>query len=160
MTERQTNIMIGESSMEFYKKAKEIIDMDMDVMEFAGGASKDEIEYAMAELSVTFPASYQAFLADFGAGDMGGEFFLGITNFAEESAIEATKMERAVGLPNNFVIVHYWDDSLCCLDVSKMENGECPFVKLSENYEIDKILAESFGKYLYDYENECHEERY
>ena len=39
--------------MNYYKKAKEI--MDMDTTEFVGGASKVEIENAMKTLSVVFP---------------------------------------------------------------------------------------------------------
>lgn len=138
--------------MEFYKKAKEI--MDMEATEYVGGASKDEIEYAMKELSVTFPESYKAFLNDFGAGDAGGEIIFGITDIEEENVVEVTKMERRAGLPDNFVIINYSDDTFSCLDISKMKNDECPVVELSEDYKVTKTVAESFGQFLYDYENE------
>ncbi|MBD5088770.1 MAG: SMI1/KNR4 family protein [Clostridiales bacterium] len=138
--------------MEFYKKAKEI--MDMEATEYVGGASKDEIECAMKELSVTFPESYKAFLNDFGAGDAGGEIIFGITDIEEENVVEVTKMERREGLPDNFVIINYLDDTFFCLDISKMKNDECPVVELSEDYKVTKTVAESFGQFLYDYENE------
>lgn len=138
--------------MEFYKKAKEI--MDMEVTEYVGGASKDEIECAMKELSVTFPESYKAFLNDFGAGDAGGEIIFGITDIEEENVVEVTKMERREGLPDNFVIINYLDDTFFCLDISKMKNDECPVVELSEDYKVTKTVAKSFGQFLYDYENE------
>ncbi|MDE7426039.1 MAG: SMI1/KNR4 family protein [Lachnospiraceae bacterium] len=138
--------------MEFYKKAKEI--MDMEATEYVGGASKEEIEYAMKELSVTFPESYKAFLNDFGAGDAGGEIIFGITDIEEENVVEVTKMERREGLPDNFVIINYLDDTFLCLDISKMKNDECPVVELSEDYKVTKTVAESFGQFLYDYENE------
>lgn len=138
--------------MKFYKKAKKL--MDMEAVEFVGGASKVEIECAMKELSVTFPESYRAFLSDFGAGDAGGEIIFGITDIEEENVVEVTKMERRAGLPNNFVIINYWDDAFCCLDISKMKKNECPVVMLSEDYKVTKTVAESFGQFLYDYENE------
>ena len=138
--------------MEFYKKAKEI--MDMEATEYVGGASKDEIECAMKELSVTFPESYKAFLNDFGAGDAGGEIIFGITDIEEENVVEVTKMERREGLPDNFVIINYLDDTFLCLDISKMKNDECPVVELSEDYKVTKTVAKSFGQFLYDYENE------
>ena len=138
--------------MKFYKKAKEI--MDMEATEYVGGASKDEIECAMKELSVTFPESYKAFLNDFGAGDAGGEIIFGITDIEEENVVEVTKMERREGLPDNFVIINYLDDAFFCLDISKMKNDECPVVELSEDYKVTKTVAESFGQFLYDYENE------
>lgn len=138
--------------MEYYKKAKEL--MDMDATEFYEGVSKEEIENAMKELSLDFPESYRAFLMDFGGGDAGGEFILGITDVEEESAINATQEERSVGLPENFVIIAVWGDVLCCLDTSKMKNGECPVVTLTDDYKINEIVAESFGQFLYDYLNE------
>ena len=45
--------------MKYYKKAKEI--MDMDATEFIGSVSEREIENAMKSLSVVFPESYKAF---------------------------------------------------------------------------------------------------
>ncbi len=62
--------------MKYYKKAKEI--MDMDATEFIGSVSEREIENAMKSLSVVFPESYKAFLIDFGGGDAGGEIIFGI----------------------------------------------------------------------------------
>ncbi|MCI8410154.1 MAG: SMI1/KNR4 family protein [Lachnospiraceae bacterium] len=138
--------------MKFYKKAKEL--MDMEAVEYAGGTSKDEIECAMKELSVVFPESYRAFLSDFGAGDVGGEIIFGITDIEEENVVKATKAERSVGLPDNFIIISYWEDTFCCLDISRMRNNECPVVELSEDYKVTEIIAESFGQFLYDYEND------
>lgn len=129
----------------------------MDATEFFGGVSNEEIENAMKELALVFPESYRAFLMDFGGGDVGGEFILGITEAEEESAVKATQEERRVGLPENFVIIAFWDDVLYCLDTGKMKNGECPVVTLTDDYKVNEIAAESFGQLLYDYLNESDE---
>lgn len=135
--------------MEFYERAKEL--MDMDATEFVGGVSDEEIRHAMDELSVVFPESYKAFLADFGGGDAGGQVIMGITDIEEENVVKATQMERSVGMPEHFIIIDVVCDMLCCLDISKMKNGECPVVMLTEDYEIEETVAESFGQYLFDY---------
>lgn len=138
--------------MEYYNKAKE--SMDMEATEFFGGVSEDGIEQAMQELSVIFPESYKAFLMDFGGGDAGGEFIFGITDFEEESMVMATLEERGVGMPKQFVIIGFFDDTLYCLDTSQMKDGECPVVILTEDYQVKEIVADSFGHFLYDYECE------
>lgn len=136
--------------MNYYKKAKELIDMD--ATEFVGGVSEAEIENAMKALSVVFPESYKAFLADFGGGDAGGEIIFGITNDEEEEndIVIVTQQERSVGLPRNFVIIGFWNDTLICLNTDRMSNGECPVVELDDNY-CEEVIADTFGKFLYDY---------
>lgn len=135
--------------MEYYKKAKEI--MDMEAVEFVGGVSENDIERAMQSLSVTFPESYKAFLADFGGGDAGGEIIFGITDHEEDDVVIATQMEREQGLPEELVIIGFWNDSLVCLDTGKLSDGECPVVEVDEDYRKTEVLADTFGKFLYDY---------
>lgn len=134
--------------MEYYKKAKELIDMD--AAEFFGGVSESEIENAMKVLMVDFPESYKAFLADFGGGDAGGEIIFGITDH-EEDVVKITQMERGQGLPVNLVIIGFWNDVLVCLDTNKMNNGECPVVEVNDDYSQIEVIANTFGKFLYDY---------
>lgn len=138
--------------MEYYKKAKEI--MDMDATEFIGGVSEDEIENAMKALSVVFPESYKAFLTDFGGGDAGGEVIFGITNNEEDDVVMATQMERGQGLPEKLIIIGFWHDTLVCLDTGKMNNGECPVVELNDDYSVAELVADTFGKFLYEYLDE------
>lgn len=138
--------------MKYYKKAKEI--MDMDATEFIGGVSGNEIENAMESLSVIFPESYKAFLTDFGGGDAGGEIIFGITNNEEDDVVTATQMERSQGLPEKLIIIGFWDDNFVCLDTEKMNNGECPVVKVNDDYSEAEIVADTFGKFLYEYLNE------
>lgn len=137
--------------MDYYKKAKEMIDMD--AAEFTGGVSKSEIENAMKALAVVLPESYQAFLTDFGGGDAGGEIIFGITNNEEDDIVTATQMERSQGLPEKFVIIGFWDDALVCLDTDRMSNGECPVVEVYDDYS-EEIIADTFGKFLYEYLSE------
>ncbi len=134
--------------MEYYNKAKEI--MDMDATEFIGGVSGSEIENAMKSLEVSFPESYKAFLTDFGGGDAGGEIIFGITNNEEDDAVIATQMERGAGLPKNLIIIGFWNDTLVCLDTSKMGDGECPVVEVNYDYSEIEVIADTFGKFLYD----------
>lgn len=68
--------------------------------------------------------------------------------------VMATLEERGVGLPNHFVIIGLFNDSLYCLDTSQINNGECPVVVLTEDYNIEEIAAESFGRFLYEYLSE------
>lgn len=135
--------------MQYYKKAKEI--MDMDATEFIGGVSESEIEDAMKSLAVTFPESYKAFLADFGGGDAGGEIIFGITNDEEDDVVLATQMERSAGLPENLVIIAFWNDTLVCLDTGRMNDGECPVVEVNDDYSKIEVVADTFGKLLYEY---------
>ena len=138
--------------MKYYKKAKEI--MDMDATEFIGGVSEYEIENAMEALSVIFPESYKAFLTDFGGGDAGGEIIFGITNNEEDDVVLATQMERSQGLPEKLIIIGFWDDTLVCLDTGKMNNGECPVEEVNDEYSKEELVADNFGKFLYKYLDE------
>jgi hypothetical protein len=138
--------------MNYYKKAKKY--MDMDAAEFVGGISENEIENAIKTLSVVFPESYKAFLSDFGGGDAGGEIIFGITNNEEDDIVIATQMERSQGLPKNLIIIGFSNDTLVCLDTSKMNNGECPVVEVNDDYSEIEVVADTFGKFLYEYLNE------
>ena len=35
-----------------------------------------------------------------------------------------------------------------------MNNGECPVVKVNDDYSEAEIVADTFGKFLYEYLNE------
>lgn len=135
--------------MEHYKKAKEM--MDMNATELIGNVSKNKIENAMKLLSAAFPESYKAFLADFGGGDAGGEIIFGITDSEEDDVVIVTQMERSQGLPQDLIVIGFWNDVLICLDTGKMNNGECPVVKVNDDYRKTEVIADTFGKFLYDY---------
>ncbi len=134
--------------MKYYKKAKEI--MDMDATEFIGGVPESKIEDAMKTLSVVLPESYKAFLTDFGGGDAGGEIIFGITENEDDDIVIATQMERSQGMPEKLVIIGFFSDTLVCLDTGKMRDGECPVVELDDGYN-ETIVADTFGKFLYGY---------
>ena len=113
-----------------------------------------QFKNAMKTLSVVFPESYKAFLSDFGGGDAGGEIIFGITNNEEDDVVIATQMERSQGLPKNLIIIGFPNDTLVCLDTSKMNNGECPVVEVNDDYSEIEVVADTFGKFLYEYLNE------
>lgn len=136
--------------MKYYKKAKEM--MDMNATEFIGGVSESEVENAMKALSVIFSESYKAFLVDFGGGDAGGEVIFGITNHQEDDIVIITQEERSVGLPKNMVVIGFWSNAFICLDMSEMKSGECPVVEVNDG-EIE-VIADTFGKFLYEYLDE------
>ncbi len=135
--------------MDFYKKAVKA--MDMSTAEFIGGIPLSEIERVMRELSVTFPESYKAFLSNFGGGSAGGKIIFGITGNDEDDLMIATQMARSAGLSDKFIIISYIQGDMYCLDTSKMQDGECPVVRLSEDYEVTDTVSKSFGQFLYDY---------
>ena len=135
--------------MEYYKKAKEM--MDMNATELIGGVSKNKIENAMKSLSAAFPESYKAFLADFGGGDGGGEIIFGITDSEEDDVVIVTQMERSQGLPQDLIVIGFWNDVLICLDTGKINNGECSVVKVNDDYRKTEVIADTFGKFLYNY---------
>ncbi|MCI8359822.1 MAG: SMI1/KNR4 family protein [Clostridiales bacterium] len=154
--------------------------MDMDAVEFIGGVSANEIDNAIESLSVAFPESYKAFLTDFGGDDAGGEMIFGIdfrsghraphknvtlhdkvcfvvqsiTNHAEDDVVIATQMERGQGLPKHLLIIGFWNDTFVCLDTSKMNNGECPVVEVNDDYSETEAIADTSGKFLYEYLSE------
>ncbi len=138
--------------MEYYEKAKKL--MDLDAVDFIGGVPEEAVKGAEENLSVKFPESYKAFLSDFGGGDIGGEIIFGLSGDEYEDSAIVTQNERENGLPENLLIIGLWGNSLICLETGVMINGECPVVRLSDDYRIAEVLANSFGKFLYDYYNE------
>ena len=140
--------------MDNYIKAKEILDMD--AVDFTGAVTIEEIQKAEQKLNVKFPESYKAFLKDFGAGDVGGEVIFGIVNNEREDEdidmVKITRMEHEYKMPKHMVVIYYDEsnDSLCCLDTSKMNNNECPVVSVPNDYEDIEIVADSFGEFLYE----------
>ncbi len=145
--------------MKYYKKAKEI--MDMEATKFVGGVSESDIENAMKTLDVIFPESYKAFLNDFGGGDIGGGIIFGITGKEEDDIVIITQMEREVQMerkvnfPKNLIMIGFWNDSFICLDTSNMSNGECLVVEqVNDDYSETKVIADTFGQFLYDYLSE------
>ena len=139
--------------MEYYNKAKALLDED--AVEFTGAVSAEVIKTAEKQLNVTFPESYKAFLSDFGAGDVGGEVILGIVKDeeldSELNMLEITGVEYENGLPEGMVIIYYdhCNDMICCLDTNRMNNQECPVVILNDKYEVAEVIADSFGKFMY-----------
>lgn len=160
--------------MKFYNKAKEIINLD--ITEFTGGVPEDIINNAMETLNLPFPESYKAFLADFGSGDAGGEIIFGLIEDKEDSGysyddkydgaedvVKITQIEHRNKMPEYMVVINYNDSAdglFYCLDTSKMENGECPVVEVSGDYKNIEIVAESFGKFFYNYVMYCLDDEY
>lgn len=44
-------------------------------------------------------------------------------------------------------------DTFICLNTSRMNNGECPVVEVDDDY-CEEIIADTFGKFLYEYLSE------
>lgn len=160
--------------MEFYNKAKKIIDLG--ITEFTGGVTDDIINNAMETLGLEFPESYKAFLSDFGGGDAGGEIIFGLTANKNkhtmeyegqgdiEDVVQITQMEHKYKMPGYMVVINYCesdgDGLFYCLDTSRMKDGECPVVKVPEDYKNIETVSESFGKFFYDYVKECLDDEY
>ena len=139
--------------MEYYHKAKKLLDMD--AVDFTGAVTTEEIQKAEKLLNITFPESYKAFLLDFGAGDIGGEVIFGIVKNKQKDAdidtVKITRMEHEYQMPKHMAVIFYdsSDDSLYCLNTSKMCEGECPVVSVPSDYSNIKVVADSFGEFFY-----------
>lgn len=139
--------------MEYYNKAKMLLDKD--AVEFTGGVTIDKIRKAEESLKIKFSESYKAFLLDFGAGDIGGEAIFGIVKDKRKDLdidmVRITHMEHKYKMPKYMVVIFYnfSEDSLYCLDTSKMYKNECPIVSVSNDYTNIKIVADSFGEFFY-----------
>lgn len=117
----------------------------------------EQLERVEQELEVVFPESYRYFLLNYGSGDFKGREFYGLipgeTDLEEiPNAFWFTKSARedeCLGT-NLFVIEDLGDGVLACLDLSKLNENECPVVEFdSGSPEETVFLADSFGAYFY-----------
>ncbi len=127
---------------------------------FVGQRSNDLIASAEFSLTLTFPDTYRIFVCNYGAGNIFGQEFYGVTNDNFENstapnAIWLTLHERAkYDLPEYLILISLTGDGhYYALDYSqRYENGECPVVEWNPNISKAgdklKVIAKNYGVFL------------
>ena len=118
----------------------------------------EQVEEVEGQLEFVFPDSYRFFLLNYGFGDFEGLEFYGLVDGNNnyegiENAFWYTKeLRRDAFFPVDlFVIESLGDGTEACLNLTMMENNECPVVLFDTGCPDDiYILAESYGVYFYN----------
>lgn len=124
----------------------------------AGGQSDEMIAAAEDRLGVTFPASFRAYLSQWGNLSFNGYEYYGLTPNADfdHSGIPncvwfTLRKREQIGLPASLVIFRNEnDEEYFCLDTSQTRgDNECPVV-IWDNMvgEIAQTLNASFSEFL------------
>ncbi len=133
-------------------KAAEIIDANLDLAEFVGGAPFEEVWVAESALGVIFPDSYRDFLQRYGAGTFGGQpvYGLGVPDDDLPSVVFATNSLREQDdfFPGDLVVIQdTGEGDLLCLATSRMnENNECPVVQWIPEMSFEEQMFEMVNK--------------
>lgn len=118
------------------------------------GARPEEIQQAERELGVVLPASYRAFLREFGWGSVAHweVHGLGADVPPHMNFVRITLDERQEALPPALVpVLNDGGGGLHCLDTSLLADGECPVVFWDHEQgeaQVPNPEAESFSTWL------------
>ncbi|HIH2744425.1 SMI1/KNR4 family protein [Burkholderia aenigmatica] len=124
----------------------------------SGAASAEKIREAELLLGVDFSTSYKEFLSEYGAMEIDGRSFAGLTSNPVGEAgdvVTFTRYARAeYGLPNHYVALDFQDgDVFLCIDTSQIADGESPMALVSavDGRKMGVVAAKSWGDYLMKY---------
>lgn len=125
----------------------------------SGPTSAEKIREAELLLRVDFPTSYKKFLSEYGAMEIDGRSFAGLTSNPVGEAgdvVTFTRYARAeYGLPNHYVALDFQDgDVFLCIDTSQKDaDGESPMALVSavDGRKMGAVAAKSWGDYLMKY---------
>lgn len=121
----------------------------------SGGVSLEVVEAAEKKLGVKFSKSYIQYLMTIGSGGANGAVMYGLGDEKKyKSVIEETEKARELyGLEKNYVAVTNmgtkWAQWLMCLDVSRMEEDECPIVKFDIEKKEYREYKRNFDELLF-----------
>lgn len=125
---------------------------------YGRGATHGEIQVAESELGVSFPASYRQFLSTLGWIESSylSVYGLGIDVELGSSVVFVTNSERHemdLCIPPTLIpIVNDGSGNLYCLDVSQMQESECPVVFWDhESFEGAEQMPERVGPDFYNW---------
>jgi hypothetical protein len=125
----------------------------------AGPVALDKVRKAELMLGVEFPPSYKAFLTEYGAIEIDGRSFAGLTPSLEGGhgdVVAFTKYAReSYGLPVRYIAIDFQDgDAFLCLDTEqKHGKDESSVVLVSpvDGKQQGPVTAESLPDYLMRY---------
>lgn len=112
---------------------------------FVGGVEETVIEKFEKLLGVKLPNSYVEFIKEYGEGGICGSYIYGVGNEEYSSVLEHTnEFRKKRTIPKEYIVVIHSrsleEESLICLDTSRMMEGECPAVKcILNNYKLVKV---------------------
>ncbi|WP_082858507.1 SMI1/KNR4 family protein [Planctomyces sp. SH-PL62] len=125
--------------------------------EFVGGVPADAITSAEADLQVSFPPSYRAFLREFGAGHVSSEDIFGLGGPQHSDVVWLAKELRSrttTRFPRHLVpIRNDGFGNYDCIDTSTvLPNGECPIVEFVHGWDggDNRKLSEDFFHWVMD----------
>ncbi len=125
----------------------------------SGKVSEDIIKSFEEKLGYKFPVSYRKFLEKFGQGYIGTRVIFGIDVEHLEFSYDNYEGWNKKGKPLNLFPIYYSCDTIDCLDLSKMEDGECPVIMWSPFYK-SSVISDNFKEYLDEIIEEIEEELY
>lgn len=134
--------MDKEELINFINKHKESDD-------FTGGVDESQINSIQNELGVKLPESYKWFLTTYGSGGLFGVDILGVAKSNRAPIVVNTKRYRDLGMDKDLVVIEDAGEYAYCLDISEMENNECPVIAWNRPGGLDDYnTAKEFYEFL------------
>ncbi|MBP2623221.1 SMI1/KNR4 family protein [Streptococcus oricebi] len=123
---------------------------NVEFADFGEGISKEWVNKAEQALNVTFPNSYKWWLENYGGGEIDGDeifsvYGLDFDNVVGGDVVYINKLNQKNHVTNTdqLVICESFDDTFF-LELSKMNNGEAPVLRLSNK----QLYAKDFLEFL------------
>ena len=125
------------------------INNNMESDDFTGGVDEKQISYVQDTLKLKLPESYKWFLTNYGSGGLFGVDILGVAKSNIPSVVIETESYRDLGMSENLVVIEDIDEYAYCLDISNMENNECPVIAWNRQGGLDDYnTANNFYEFL------------
>ena len=146
-------------SVDLFRKAIALAQMNSLDFDAQHPVSKKFVRKCEEMIGFVFPQSYLYFLLNYGFGGVEDIEFCGLVEgkLTEQYFLNAywltQETRRQYDIPKDLFIIRDLEDSVVCLLLSKLENGECPVVlwSFSEDVQMQQskpyLLAQSFGEY-------------
>ena len=121
----------------------------MEPGDFTGEVDRKQIDYVHDTLKLTLPESYMWFVKKYGSGGLYGVDILGVAKSNIATVVIETENYRDLGMNKDLVVIEDIDEYAYCLDISNMENNECPVIAWNKQGGIDDDnTAENFYDFL------------
>jgi len=133
---------------------------DRPILQKKFAVSTQQVEELEKKLGFSLPESYQHFLLNYGSGAFEGWEFYGLipdkSDHPDDVYSFTVELREEHDLPNDLLAIENFDgDSVACLLLSALRDGECPVI-LWDHSEGERqirkpyILANSFGDYFFE----------
>src|SRR3972149_1128693 len=107
----------------------------------------DQIKAIENQLGLSLPETYKRFLEEDKKGLINGLPIYGTSNnnsFTIYTATQALRFARP-DIPETFLAIRFLENQALCLDLTRVENGDCPLVEIEiDNNEKPTELGISF----------------